>query len=256
MRYLHLLLCSAFLRLLLFISLSFTFSVHAALVGRDLDGISSTYEAFYDDVLDVTWQANANLSASETFGVQSITADGRMSVATANTWVAAANSENYFGYNDWRLPVVVPSNGLSFDMTISYDGSTDKGYGNSSASSELSHLFYATLGNIGRCSVASTSSCDVQAGSGLENTGPFANIQSAFYATGSSVVTDTLRTFFFSTSLGAQTALTDNNLRYAWLLRDGDTSFVPELISVGEVPLPPAFWLLGSALLALRVIRR
>ena len=34
-------------------------SVNAALIARDLDGESTTAEAYYDTVLNITWLANA-----------------------------------------------------------------------------------------------------------------------------------------------------------------------------------------------------
>lgn len=37
-----------------------SFNSNAALVGRDLDGLLNTSEAYYDDVTDLTWLADAN----------------------------------------------------------------------------------------------------------------------------------------------------------------------------------------------------
>ena len=39
------------------------------LQGRDLDGNAATFEAYYDAELNITWLADANLAASNDFGV-------------------------------------------------------------------------------------------------------------------------------------------------------------------------------------------
>ena len=81
----------------------------------------------YDDVLNITWQQNANLAASNTFGISGINTDGRMSWTTALDWVAAMNAANYLGYHDWRLPKLTPVNGVAFQYEISDVGATDIG---------------------------------------------------------------------------------------------------------------------------------
>lgn len=59
----------------------------------------------YDDELEITWLQNANLAATETFGVSGINSDGMMSWYTANDWIDAMNASSYLGYKDWRLPL-------------------------------------------------------------------------------------------------------------------------------------------------------
>lgn len=54
----------------------------------------------YDDVLDITWLADANYA--QTSGYDS---DGRMDWNTATAWAAGLS---YGGYDDWRLPDVHP----------------------------------------------------------------------------------------------------------------------------------------------------
>lgn len=53
----------------------------------------------YDTVNNVTWLANANLAATQTFGVSGINRDGSMSWDTAQAWIAAMNAANYLGSN-------------------------------------------------------------------------------------------------------------------------------------------------------------
>jgi len=76
-------------------------SVHAALLSR-LGG-----QAVYDTDRNITWLANANLAASNTLGVTGINGNGTMNWAKANEWIAAMNSANYLGVNDWRLPTTL-----------------------------------------------------------------------------------------------------------------------------------------------------
>lgn len=68
---------------------------NAALFTRDLDGnMTNGHEAVYDNVLDITWIADADLGDSNTFGVGGVSSTGGMSWATAENWIAAMNAEN------------------------------------------------------------------------------------------------------------------------------------------------------------------
>src|SRR3989304_736892 len=58
------------------------------LQGRDLDGNLSTFEAYYDTALLITWLANANYAGTA------------MTWANANTWASGLNIN---GYTGWRL---------------------------------------------------------------------------------------------------------------------------------------------------------
>lgn len=58
----------------------------------------------YDVAGDRTWLADANLPASQRFGVAQIHASGSMSYRTALAWVAALNAQGYLGHRDWTLP--------------------------------------------------------------------------------------------------------------------------------------------------------
>lgn len=73
------------------------------------------------------------------------------SVLPWETAVRWADELVYAGYDDWRLPVVRPMNGSSFDYAFSNNGSTDQGFNITSPASELSYLFYVSLGNQGYC---------------------------------------------------------------------------------------------------------
>jgi len=201
-------------------------TAQAALQGRDLNGSAGSFEAYYDDVLDITWLANANMN-------------GAMEWTAANTWAANLSfydAVNNITYDNWRLPTVNPVNGTRFKYAASFDGSTDYGYNVSeqgtafagSTGSEMAHLFYNTLNNKGYCPVSTDCSPAPQAGGGLTNTGPFTNLQAYYYwsATEYAPFTDSAWNFAFYN--GRQSAVYKNNSFYALAVSPGDVAAVPE----------------------------
>lgn len=158
-----------------------SYAAHAALQSR-LGG-----QAYYDTELNVTWLADANLAATNTFGVWGIDPTGYMDWTTAQFWIGAMNSANYLGYSDWRLPNTDPINGTSMNYSLSNDGTTDYGY-NISASgtlyagnkgSEFAYLYSNTLGNKAIFDVNG----NVQVGWSMDpNRGPFSNLQSGYWS--------------------------------------------------------------------------
>jgi hypothetical protein len=85
----------------------------AALVPYTANGVDLVYDAQpgASSTQGLTWTANANLAATETFGVTGINANGTMSWAKALEWIAAMNAANYAGANDWRLWSALNSDG-------------------------------------------------------------------------------------------------------------------------------------------------
>jgi hypothetical protein len=62
--------------------------------------------ATVDDAAEgVTWLADANLAATDTFNVPGISCDGSMGYTTALEWVHAMDRADYDGHSDWTLPV-------------------------------------------------------------------------------------------------------------------------------------------------------
>jgi hypothetical protein len=63
-------------------------------------------ETFYDEALDVTWLVDANLAATERFGLENaeIGASGSMTYRAAERWVKRMNERRYLGRDDWTLP--------------------------------------------------------------------------------------------------------------------------------------------------------
>ena len=183
----------------------------AALQGRlPVTPGGTDYQAYYDTVLDITWLADANLAATNTFGLALgtslgtypgdpsgvsgvIYAGGTMTWPGARFWIDAMNAADYLGVNDWRLPTVGPVNGTAFDHSLSYNGTTDYGYNVSaptttyagSTASEMAYMYYNNLGNLGVCTPDSVyPNCTEQTGWGLAHTAPFANVQSHRYWSG------------------------------------------------------------------------
>ncbi|MCK9564009.1 MAG: DUF1566 domain-containing protein [Bacteroidales bacterium] len=216
----------------------------------------------YDDVLNVSWLQNANLAATETFGVAGIGSGGVMNWYTAKAWIAAMNNANYLGFNTWRLPTVTPLDGVGFNYVANTNGTADRGFNVSapgtlyagSMANELAHLFHNSLGNMGWCAIADgtvgeciSPTADNYWEWGLVNTGPFDNMVANRYATGVTSTIDPDRAFDFDFSHGqVGTGGKGGNL-YAIAILDGNVSVVP---------VPAAVWLLGSGLLGLVAVGR
>ena len=249
------------------LTLCLTSTANAALFTR-LGG-----DALYDDVLDITWLSNANLAASNTFGLSTgvslgthpsdtsgvngiINSGGFMNWPGALHWIDAMNNANHLGFNDWRLPTLSPINGTSFQTNFTNNGTSDRGYGatgigwqdsSNNSVSEMGHLYYSTLGNLGFCTPdnGNPSGCTAQTGFGLNNVGQFTNLQSDRYWSG--VELNSSLAWGFGTDNGSQGASSKDNNFFALAVRPGDVS---------AVPVPAAVWLMGSALLGLAGFRR
>lgn len=192
-------------------------SVQAALLDRG-GGL------IYDDVLNVTWLQDANYA--RTSGYDS---DGFMTWYEASAWVEQLK---YAGYSDWRLPTVGPVNPEGFNYTLSFDGSTDHGYGITSPASEMAYMYYVNLGNLAGCTADSVAfNCINQPGGGLTNTGPFNNLWYAYWSGTDSAVEDLPgqpAAFIFGVLGGSQTISSKGSSEYyAWAVRSGDVSRRP-----------------------------
>ena len=214
-------------------------SVQAALLSR------AGGQAYYDTVLNITWLANANLAASNTFGVTGITVNGTMSWAKANEWIAAMNTANYLGYNDWRLPAVIDTG--TPGCSSGYTG-TDCGYNVDLSTSEMAHLYYSTLGNVGYYDTSGNpTGCPGGPNYCLTSTGPFSNLQPDRYWSGTVyALAPGSNVWLFYFRIGSQLAfLQDVASFYAWAVRPGDI-----------VAVPAAVWLFGSAMGVFGIVRR
>jgi hypothetical protein len=130
----------------LFAGSLFATAASAGLVGRDLDGdIANGPEAYYDTVLNISWLRATN--------------------PTVLTWQNAtdwASSLNIGGITGWRLP---SATGATQGYRVPTPGT--------GVISEMTSLYYDTLGNIGALDPTFTIP---QLGYGFVNSGGFQNI--------------------------------------------------------------------------------
>jgi len=221
----------------------FALSSNAALIDRG-GGL------IYDDVLNVTWLQDANYAQSSGYD-----ADGQMIWSTATAWASGLSyydSVRNVTWDDWRLPTMLDTGAQGCDN--SFNG-TDCGYNVQTGSaattvySEMASLWYDTLGNL---ALYDTSGTMPQPGWGLSNTGPFSNLQSAFYWLGLTYAPDTTAAWDFDAGAGSQFAHPKTVYSYyAWAVRDGDVAAI-----TSPVPVPAAAWLFGSGLIGLVGVAR
>jgi hypothetical protein len=204
---------------------------------------SGVFLAYYDTVLDITWLTDANVNGAMTWGA-------------ANAWAAGLMIPGVGG--GWRLPKVSPIDGSTFNNTWSNNATTDRGYaptttdgtdggwrdGNNTPVSEMGHMNYVTLGNLGFCTPDNGDrfGCTEQTGWGLSNTGPFSGNDSLIPYWSDTEI-DSGGVWSFSFFDGSQYMTVKDTDVFAWAVRSGDVPAV--------VPIPSAGWLLGSGLIGL-----
>lgn len=176
-------------------------------------------QAYYDDVLNITWLADANYA--QTSGYDS---DGRMTWAETPAWIGSLNAANHLGANNWRLPITAQP-----DANCSYQApgvSSDYGC----TGSEMGHLL-----NVDGITSA--------------NPGPFVNVLAWSYWSGTSFAPDAGKAWVLDFYNGLQYGSLKINTAPTWVVRTGDIS---------AVPAPGGLWLLGTAVAAagLRLRRR
>lgn len=198
----------------------------------------------YDSDRNIYWLQNANLAATNTFGVSGIqtysTFAGMMYFATAQSWIAAMNAANYLGFNDWRLPTT-----LQPDATCSSQAPNPSvSYGYGCAGSELGHLFYTEFAAVAEKNVSSGNAAEIA---------KFSNIQNFSYWTSTGDVSTPGSNWVFDFSIGAQTSAgqTDYDM-FVWPVRNGGTTSPDPL----PVPEPGTVLMLGAGLLGVLAASR
>jgi hypothetical protein len=183
----------------------------------------SSYNLIYEDVQNLVWlDYSRGLSNWESHVF----------------WAAGLNNSGVLTYNFnpgivvswddvWRLPETV-------DGPYEYTG------GYNVTSSEMGHLYYVSLGNLGQYDTNG----NVQSGWGLQNEGLFSNLVANVYSSGTKF-SSTSNLWFFNFNDGNQ-GIGGGNF-YAVAVRPGEVS---------AVPIPAAVWLLGSGIIGLVGLRK
>jgi hypothetical protein len=244
-------------------------SWETTLSARDLDGNwANGPEAYYDRQLDITWLANPKALAGTQFDTyfrggaddqpydnESNETDGRAVLSDAFFW---ATQLHVGGVSGWRLPTTDPVNGSFYRYQdqppklgtgttgdTPWSGRLDVGWNITSTQSEMAHLFYVTLGNLG---AFDTDGRPRGADEISFNTGVFGNLAARKFWSGSkyrSDLQDIAWVFDFASGKqqGSFTELPFPEAYYAWAVHDGDVGLA--------APVPePAGWvsmLLGLA---------
>jgi len=227
--------------MLVLVLLIISSSANAALHGRLPATPGGTdYQAYYDDHLNITWLADANLASSNTFGLPVgewlgphqddplSQYDGAsnglirrnnlqpMNYAGALHWLDAMNAANYLGYSGWQLPTT-----LQGDTSCSYvahlrdaiDLSVwhDVYIGENCTGGNLGHLFY----NEGVASWARA---------------PFLNVISTHYWTRTDAEFNELFSYDFHMGTGDQNFGGKQSIKQVWPVLSGDviTSSPPD----------------------------
>ena len=196
-----------------------SFSADAALVGRLAATPGGTdYQAYYDDVADLTWLADANYAMTSGYD-----ADGFLNWADANAWAAGLNVG---GVDGWRLP-----------SSLNADG-TGPCSGSNCTDSEMGNLFYNVLGGSAGISIGTIHN---------DNYDLFSNVLDNIYWSATIVdpsCTDPYGCFAWTFASYIMTQGYDPliNTWASWAVQSGDVS---------AVPAPAAIWLFGSGLIGL-----
>lgn len=206
----------------------------STLQGRDLDGnLANGYEAYYDAALNLTWlrdtnfaltsgytsKANGGVTPGLVYDNKTKWTSGQMGWGAAKVWAATLNVN---GVTGWRLPsmVDVGYDGCSSFTTAGGVG-TDCGFNVDTQLSEMAHMWYLTLGNTAR-------NMPNMPGTGLANTGPFAQLVPAYYWLDNDVWLEPSWTWAFGQYGGLQITTEKDHPLFAWAVHTGDVLPVPE----------------------------
>ena len=217
----------------------------------------------YDDVLDVTWLADANYAKTSGYDAD---ADGLMNWQDALTW--ATNLSYYDSvrgvtWSDWRLPTVRDGGLANYSFATS---GTDYGFNvravgeDGTVHSELAYMYYVNLGFKGAYSTAGAYQSDYgifgdgtdgwpRERDGLGPNNVIVNLQSYWYWSGTPYAPDPA-TNAWAMYVGAGRQIyadSQGNGFFAWAVRPGDVAAVPE---------PSPAILFGAGLAGLAVMRR
>nr|WP_320014148.1 hypothetical protein [uncultured Desulfobacter sp.] len=147
-----------------------------------------------------------------------------------------------WGINSWRLPETVDD-----EYYFHWNGTSTGGY--NITNSELGHLFYEELGNIG---LYGTDGTWFQTAYGLTNTGVFENLTTSLYWS-TQYANYSGAIWGFNMYLGSQSWFVKSMFGCGLAVRTGQVSAMP---IETPVPVPGAFRLFGLGLIALSALQR
>ncbi|RME49377.1 MAG: DUF1566 domain-containing protein, partial [Chloroflexi bacterium] len=173
-------------------------SAHAALILRGTDTLG--HRLIYDDDLDITWYDYTHPVDSWQNQVD---------------WAGTLTVEfNGIIYDDWRLPSIEDA-----PYVFGYDGTTTAGY--NITTSEMGHLFYTELGNLGSYDTDGNPLSSY----GLTNTGDFQHLIAGSYWSGTADSFDIPdHAWYFNFDDGLQNKFYMYEHRYAIAVRPGDVA--------------------------------
>jgi len=181
----------------------------------------------YDVMNNVSWLADANLAATNRFGLPLCTGSGTqpcvnpsglMTYRAAAAWVTAMNAANYLGHSNWQLPTT-PSTDSSCPKT----GPHGNSFGFNCTASALGSLYYKALGLEAPNTAVPIPNNTV---------GPFSNFQPYLYwSQTSGGQAGGYATFSFNS--GFQGANTAPNFLYALPMIQGKISGTPPASGTG-----------------------
>ena len=207
-----------FIAIFLLAVFSISSVANAALVSR-LGGL-----AYYDDVADLTWLADANYAYTSEYDTA---LGGLMTWADANSWAATLIVD---GVDGWRLADTVQPDAGCDSQSVSMS------FGYNCTGSEMGNLFYNVLGGSAGDSLTTTHNSNYNFFSNIQPISSFSYWSATGYAP------DAEKAWGFSTDDGIQAIGDKSYYFYAWAVQSGDVS---------AVPVPAAVWLFGSGLLGL-----
>lgn len=202
------------------LALGLSTTAHATLIDRGNGMI-------YDSDQNLTWLQDANYA--KTSGYDS---DGKMTWNDAMAW---ADTLNYAGFNDWRLPTVIDKGNNGCDY--SFSGGTDCGFNVDTSGSELAYLWYDILGNKG---YYDTNGNAPQDGWGPNSKGAdgveFVNMEYSYF-TGTEYATNKGLAWVFNPVTGLQSNAGKGGEIFAWAVRPGDVAAATDVPEPGSLLL-------------------